>query len=167
MRKFVHDSGTKTCPLDPLPTILLNKCLGLLLPIITSIVNLSLKFGSMPADLKEALLTPLIKKLFMDSEILKNFRPISNLAFVSKLIEKCAISQVIDFAVKHCLLEPLQSAYKIYHSTETALLKAGIALFCSVRFDGRGAEPDCVATCHLCRPTMLPYLTLVSVHHQI
>ena len=59
----------------------------------------------------------------MDSEILKNFRPISNLAFVSKLIEKCAISQVIDFAVKHCLLEPLQSAYKIYHSTETALLK--------------------------------------------
>ena len=46
-------------------------------------------------------------------------------------------------------------------------VKAGTALFCSVRFDGRGAEPDCVATCHLCCPTMLPYLTLVSVHHQI
>ena len=61
--------------------------------------------------------------MFLDPEILKNFWPVSNLAFLSKLIEKCAISQVINFAVKHCLLEPLQSAYKIYHSTETALLK--------------------------------------------
>ena len=63
-----------------------------------------------------------------------------------------------------CLLMHTQQVSNISNESD---FKAGTALFCSVRFDGRGAEPDCVATCHLCHPTMLPYLTLVSVHHQI
>jgi len=59
----------------------------------------------------------------MDPEILKNFRPVSNLPYVSKLVESSVVVDIKDYAVKNGLLDPDQSAYIEYHSTETVLLK--------------------------------------------
>ena len=53
----------------------------------------------------------------------KNYRPVSNLPFIGKLMERCVIDQLIDHIHTNNLMEPLQSAYKSCHSTETALLK--------------------------------------------
>ncbi len=94
-----------------------------LLPIITKIINLSLSKGIMPEDFKNANLLPLVKKIQLDVEILKNFRPISNLAYISKLIEKIVDShQMTTHMAVNNLHDIMQSSYKENHSTETAML---------------------------------------------
>ena len=55
--------------------------------------------------------------------MLKNYRPVSNLAYISKVIEEAASQQIAEHIEKNSLADPLQSAYKPKHSTETALLK--------------------------------------------
>jgi hypothetical protein len=123
MSKLISKSPSKSCQLDPISTWLLKECLPELVTIITEIVNKSLINGVFPETFKLALLLPLLKKIILDFEIFNNFRPVSNLSFVSKILEK-AVAVQIDI---HCdvneLWEPLQSAYRMGHSTETALLK--------------------------------------------
>lgn len=68
------------------------------------LVNLSLSSGVFPAVLKQALVTPLIKKASLDPEVLANYRPVSNLAFISKLIEKVVNARISDRAALHGLL---------------------------------------------------------------
>ena len=87
------------------------------------ISNLSFKEGYVPDDLKLALILPLLKKIGLDPEVLKNFRPVSNLPYLSKLIERLAAVRLVDHMHLHHLHELFQSSYKKYHSTETALLK--------------------------------------------
>ena len=77
----------------------------------------------MPSELKKAIVKPLIKKSSLDKENLKNFRPVSNLPFIGKIIEKIAVTQLDKHLTDYNLHEPLQSAYQANHSTETALLK--------------------------------------------
>ena len=113
----------KTCALDQLPASVLTKCLPRLLPVITDIVNHSLDEALMPNSLKTALIIPLLKKTNLDTEDFKNFRPVSNLPFVSKLIEKSVAVQLVQYIDDNNLDEKLQSAYKKLHSTETALLR--------------------------------------------
>ena len=72
--------------------------------------------------LKEALVCPLLKKPGLDI-IFKNFRPVSNLAFLSKLTEKAVFHQIHEHMVNTNLYPNAQSAYRVHHSTETALLK--------------------------------------------
>ena len=52
-----------------------------------------------------------------------NFRPVSNLPYISKLLEKVVASQLHDHLASNSLLEPMQSAYWRLHSTETALVR--------------------------------------------
>ena len=75
------------------------------------------------AQLKEAMLKPKRKKNNLEFEEYSNFRPISNLKFLSKIIEKAVATQLMGHLINNNLEEPFQSAYKRYHSTETALLK--------------------------------------------
>jgi len=70
-----------------------------------------------------AIVTPLLKKASLDPHDLKNYRPVSNLSFVSKLVERVAVIQLTDYLESHQLMPLLQSAYRRHHSTETALLK--------------------------------------------
>ncbi|KAK7111255.1 hypothetical protein V1264_010921 [Littorina saxatilis] len=123
VRKILTSSAPKTCDLDPIPTPLLFECLDVVLPTITKIVNDSLASGSFPDVHKTALVTPLLKKSTLDHNELKNFRPVSNLSFVSKIIEKVVLSQLSAHLTSNNLFNPLQSAYRSGHSTETALVK--------------------------------------------
>ena len=93
------------------------------MPIITNIINESLSTGVFPQCLKSAIITPIIKKASLNPNNMKNYRPVSNIPFLSKLIEKQAVKMVNAHVVKNNLGEELQSAYKPAHSTETALLK--------------------------------------------
>ena len=114
-------SKSKSCSSDPIPTWLIKKCIDYLVPIITVVINLSLSSGNMPSNLKEAILIPLIKKACLDPEIFNYFRPISNLTYLSKLIEKVVATRLFDHMTANGLHECFQSSYKKYHSTETAL----------------------------------------------
>ena len=98
-------------------------CESTLLPTLTSIVNLSLQSACMPGQLKEAMVRPKLKKESLDFQEYSNFRPISNLKFVSKIIERAVAVQVKNYITDNDLDESLQSAYKHLQSTETALVK--------------------------------------------
>ena len=72
--------------------------------------------------LKETTVKPLLKQSTSPEEF-KNFTPISNLRFISKIIEKCMATQLSKYLDANCLGEVFQSAYKGFHSTETALIR--------------------------------------------
>ena len=116
-------STVKSCELDPLPTWLLKECNAELIPLITDIVNMSLRESMIPKSLKTAHIRPLLKKTGLDSDILKNYRPVSNLTFISKVIEKVISGRLNEHLINNSLFDPLQSAYRDKHSTETALIK--------------------------------------------
>ena len=119
---MIREFPNKQCELDPLPLSMLKECLHVILTHITKIVNLSLRLGDLPDKLKMAIIRPLLKKIGLELEM-KNYRPVSNLSFLSKLIEKIVAKQFVDHLTRNNLMDPLQSAYKKYHSTETALLQ--------------------------------------------
>jgi len=119
--KLIHDAPNKQSWLDPLPLWLLKECSYLLSPFLTALCNTSLRNGTVPASFKTAVVTPLIKKSSMDVNTLQNYRPISNLSFVSKLLESLVSTQLQLHVDTHFLLPPNQSAYRRGHSTETAL----------------------------------------------
>ena len=83
---------------------------------------MSLSEGMMPSCFKHAVITPLLKKPGADLNF-KNYRPVSGLPFLSKVIEKAVSQQLSEHVLLNNLDEELQSAYKSKHSTETALLK--------------------------------------------
>ena len=89
----------------------------------TRIVNTSLTTSDFPKSLKSATVTPLLKKPSLDNKDFKNYRPVSNLSHVSKLMEKIAVKRLNTHMTQHHLHEYYQSAYRMYHSTETALLR--------------------------------------------
>ena len=64
------------------------------MPVVTDIVNESLSTGVLPTCLKRSLIRPLLKKQDLDRENLKNYRPIANIPFLSKVIEKAVLSQI-------------------------------------------------------------------------
>ena len=122
MLKVIKTSKPTTCPTDPIPSKLVKEYANVLLPTITNIVNLSLKSGIFATEWKTAVIRPLLKKKGLDV-ILKNYRPVSNLSFISKLVEKCALNQFMRYLEINKLLPDYQSAYRRGFSTETALLK--------------------------------------------
>lgn len=119
----IKSMGNKSCCLDPIPTYLLKDCLDELLPFITLIVNSSLQTGTFPDSLKTAIVKALLKKTNLDVDDLSNYRPVSNLSFISKIIEKCVHLQLTDYIEVNNLFPSLQSGYRKNHSCETAIIK--------------------------------------------
>ena len=132
LRKLICSGNTKSCLLDPIPTSLLKECLDVLLPILVRIVNLSFASNTFPKALKIAMVIPLLKKIILDYENRKNYRPVSNLPFLGKVIEKTSVSRLSSHTTDNNLEERLQSAYRPYHSVETALLVVMDDMLCAI-----------------------------------
>ena len=116
-------SSQKKCSLDLLLTSLFVECLEQLLPSVTVVINQSLQTGVFPSVFKKAIVKPLLKKPSLDPNSLKNYRPISNLSFLSKkATERIVLSQLSAYLNANNLFPTSQSAYRPGHSTETALL---------------------------------------------
>ena len=123
VKALILSYSNKSCELDPIPTWLLKICINELLPILTAVINSSLSIGNFPDQCKHAIVRPLLKKDNLDPDELKNYRPVSNLHFISKIIEKLVVQRLEDHLCKYSLFDPLQSAYRSGHSTVTALVK--------------------------------------------
>ena len=131
-KKFSRKPLSKSYELDPLPAVVLKGCLTVLLPTIMRIINLSLSTGVVPDALKVAILSPALKKSDADFEQFQNFRAISNLKVVSNPVEKAVVIQLTDHVMAHHLDETFQSAYKNFHSTETALVRVQNDILCAI-----------------------------------
>ena len=119
---LISKAGKKSCILDPMPSSLIVSLLDVLLPVVTDMLNLSFSSSHFPDAWKEALVIPTLKKPGLDNSF-KNFRPVSNLPYISKLSERAAVTQITEYMKDNDLQSTLQSAYKANHSTESALLK--------------------------------------------
>ena len=95
LKKIILSGNSKYCHLDPVPTSVLKQVFGHVLPTLTTLVNKSLQESNFLNKLKSASVVPLLKKSTLNrEEILKKYRPVSNLPCISKLIEKVAVQQL-------------------------------------------------------------------------
>ena len=122
IKQLVLSSPKSTCSLDPVPSHLLPHYIDSIAPIINRIVNLSLSSGTFPKHFKSAFVKPLLKKSNLDPNDLKNYRLISNFSFLSKLIERVIAARLSSHLFLYNIMSKFQSAYRKFHSSETALL---------------------------------------------
>ena len=110
VKKIILSMKSKSCELDALPTRLLKEYIEEMLPTITHLVNISLQDGVFTSGWKTSIIRPLLKKPNLDP-IPSNYCPVSNLSFLSKLLEKCAMDHVNEHCDCYKLLPDYQSAY--------------------------------------------------------
>src|SRR5664279_410316 len=113
----------KSSPMDTVPTSVIKTCAESFSLLIARLAALSFDEGKFPTKFKQAIVTPLLKKDGLDEKVFANYRPISNLNTISKIIERLFMSRLVDHVKLSSNYNRLQSAYRRGHSTETALLK--------------------------------------------
>ena len=121
--KTINSMPGKSSPMDAVPTSLIKKCPDIFSRIICHLANLSFTEGVFPERYKSAQITPLLKKEGLDPSEPVNYRPISNLNTISKILERLFAARLIPHVGKSSSFNPLQSAYRKFHNTETALTK--------------------------------------------
>ena len=91
---IIRRSWSKSCDLDPLPTALLKLCLPELRATLLSIINHSLDTGVVPSHFKKARVTPVPKSRATSSDNVSNYQPISQLLFISKVLERVVTNRI-------------------------------------------------------------------------
>ena len=119
---LIQRAKNKNCSLDPVPTWLVKQFAVELAPFITALINSSISSGLFPSSQKCAMVIPLLKKKTLDPDDLGNYRPVSNLTFMSKLLERAVHDQITSYLQENNLLPERQSAYRRNHSTETVMM---------------------------------------------
>ena len=131
-REILKTSKTKSCATDPIPASIIKHCLDSLVGHITLIINCLISLAQFPNSLKVAMIMASLKKTSLDINTSANYRPIANLPFLSKIIEKAILMQ-LDLHLKNNNLYPsMQSGYRRFHSTETALIKVFTEFCCAL-----------------------------------
>ena len=130
IKEIIKSLNKKECESDPIPVKVLMECIQEVAPIITFIVNDSLSKGVFPTALKDAVVRPVIKNTSGDVNDYKNYRPISNLPFMSKVIEKTVQLQLVNHLESNNLHASHQSGYRANHSCETATMSIYNDLLC-------------------------------------
>ncbi len=126
--KLILSNHPTTCPLDPIPSHLLQAISPAVVPAFTYIINTSLHTGFFPSAFRQARITPLLKKPTLNPSLLEKYRLVYLLPFIAKTLERAVFNQVSAFLTKNNLLDSNQSGFRSGHSTETALLSVVEAL---------------------------------------
>ena len=122
-KEIVDRLKPTSCQHDIVPSHFFKQNMGAIGSGLLSVINKCLYTGTVPVCLKQAVITPYIKKPNLDPSSLSSFRPISNLPFISKIMEKAVLAQLQTFLSNNSINEVFQSGFKALHSTESALLR--------------------------------------------
>src|SRR6218665_3564377 len=106
----------------PLPPFVIADVVDDIAPFLLYLFNRSLSEGYFPDSQKQALVFPTLKKSNLDSDFCQNYRPISNLSFLSKTLERLVSLQLLPYIEQSGLMPPSQSGFRAHHSTETVFL---------------------------------------------
>ena len=120
--KFIMAMASMSCESDPVPTTLLKEILPQVIKLITKIINISLELGIFASQWKVALVKPLLKKMGL-ALVAPNYHPVSNLPFLSKVLERCVVNQFTAHCDANNLFPSYQLPYRRNYSCETALIK--------------------------------------------
>ena len=120
--RVINAMPTKSCEIDLVPTRLFKQLAPRIIKNLTELINLSLTKGIFVEDWKLATIRPFLKKKGLDLTV-GNYHSVSNLMFLSKLLEKCALTQFSKHCDNNHLIPDYQSTYRQGYSCETALLK--------------------------------------------
>jgi Reverse transcriptase (RNA-dependent DNA polymerase) len=123
VEKLLGDSTTKQCELDIVPVWIIKTLRTVFAPILALLINISILQTTLPASHKRAIVRPRLKKPSLDPSDPASYRPVSNLSFISKLIERVIHRQLSTFVETNQLLPSTQSGFRRFHSTETAVVK--------------------------------------------
>ena len=145
VRKLLASIPRKTSPLDVLPVSLLKDCAEVFAPAITTLANLSLQTGKFPARFKSAQVLPLLKKAGLDMSLPVNYRPISYLLTVSKVLERLVMARLHPNLINSKNFNKRQSAYRQGHSTEMSCLMSLTAS--TLRLTARKSHCLSASTC--------------------
>jgi hypothetical protein len=129
--RLIRSMSAKSSPPDKIPTSVINTCAELFAPLIARLVTLSFGEGKFPARYKHALVTPLLKKEGLDADTLADYRPISNLHTISKIVERVYMARLVAHVRNSLNYNRFQSAFRRGHSTETALLRMLNDVYCT------------------------------------
>lgn len=121
--RVISDMPSKSSSQDVLPTFLLKELSYLFAPSVQYLCNLSFSSATFPSLLKTGCILPLLKKPSLDITDVGNYRPITSLSSLSKILERLALVQLRPLITGADCFPSMQSAYRAAHSTETALLK--------------------------------------------
>ena len=122
IKDIISESGIKCSPDDLLPQKLFKSNIEVMLPTIVDLVNLSLETGNVDG-VKLADIIPWHKGDALDPNNLKNFRPISNLTYIGKIIERVVLRRLNTHLNTNNLNCKEQFGYKKHHSTESLLIR--------------------------------------------
>jgi len=123
VRQTILSMSDATCTLDVLPTPKLKECVNAFVKPVTTIVNKCFATGQFPTKFKHALVVPLLKKVNLPKDDLSSYRPVSHLNFISKVVERIIHNRLMAHLNSFPSLPAFQSAYRLFHSTETALTR--------------------------------------------
>ena len=113
----------KSSPVESIPTSLINACPVVFSELVAHLANCSFTEGCFSDCFKRAQVTPLLKRDGLDKNIPANYRPLSNLNTISKIMERLALVRLRQHLVGCSSFNSAQSTYRSHHSTETALLR--------------------------------------------
>ncbi|CAB4023335.1 Hypothetical predicted protein [Paramuricea clavata] len=117
---LVNLSTTKATGMDKISAKILQVAAPVIAPSLTEIFNMSIDSDQFPSDWKAARVIPLFKK--GQRSMLNNYRPISILPVVSKLMERIMYDQMYEYLNQNNLFSKHQFGFRPYHSTTTTLL---------------------------------------------
>ena len=123
VERVILSIPAKSSPLDIVPTSLLKSCSDVFAVVIARLANLSFRDGRFPTCFKLAEVLPLLKKSGANQADPSNFRPISNLSTISKVLERLALGQLRPHLLSSPNFCSHQSGFRTGHSTETALFE--------------------------------------------